>query len=842
MNTRLLILASLLIFFGSCHKDSVTETSSNNIITGSTNYVQEEGDIQGLVSDLEGNPVAEASVSVEGFTSETDEFGFFKFENILLNPLGNFIKVQKAGFILGSDYIYPTGGIAHSHIKLISLDTDQSFNSLEGGQIDVTNGGTITFPSQAIVSLDGSAFDGIVNIRAQRIATDDPNLSDIMPGDLLGIDEEGKNVVLGTLGMIAVELYDDAGNELQIKEGQSAEIYLPIADQDLDLAPSEIPLWHFDEEIGIWIEEGVGVREGNQYKATVSHFSFWNWDAPFPIIRLDGKILLSNGEPAANFKVGIKANGIGTKYGWTDSDGNFGGDVPKGVALELSVFDPNCDEDFDKQIIGPFINNIALNDIIINVDFITISGKVSCLGQGQADAIILIKTEAQNYFEQTDAEGNYTIYLASVNCANFDVFEIFAYDGDSQNASPTENYNIDFSGVIDLEICTIDCDHEVNITADLSTLCPGGNATLSAEVTNGSGNFNYNWTSGLSGSNVSITEALIYCVTVTDIDAGCDKIACEEIIFNNDLSLMVDVTQPVCGGLNGSFNITASGGVAPYQYSVEGPTGITTGETVFSNVDLGIYKITITDVNDCVVIQTVTLNDIGQLQCTLSAVDLCGFGQIIPNCDGSNLTFNWSDGSTNSILQVFSSGTYCVTITDQNGCEFVDCTVLTISDFIEIFSTNICTDNIYEFKISDFLQQLIVTGANTNQETFQDLANLNFDVLRFGYSADVEMSSYNGCQEFASISVPEFEGLTIDNIQNTTCGTCTDGFVEFSIDNLALCAGCQVGEVSIFEISDLTMDLKTQNDNEELPSGSYQLVVRDLNNGCFIANEAFDIE
>ncbi len=842
MNARLLIIASLLIFFNSCHKDTVTENSSENVITGSTNYVQEEGDIQGLVSDFNGDPVADAEVSVAGFISSTDEHGFFKFQNILLNPGGNYLKVQKDGFILGSDYIYPTGGIAHSHIKLISLSTDQTFSSTEGGQVEVSDGGTINFPDQAIVNIDGSSFEGQVNVRAQRIATDNPNVSDLMPGDLLGIDHEGKNVVLGTLGMIAVELYDDAGNELQLKEGSSAEIIVPIADDDLDVAPAQIPLWHFDEDIGMWIEEGIGIREGNQYKATVSHFSFWNWDAPFPIIRLDGKILLSNGEPAANFKVGIKASGIGTKYGWTDSEGNFGGDVPKGVALELSVFDPNCDEDFDKQIIGPFINNIALNDIIINVDFITISGKVSCLGEAQENANIFIKTDAQNYFQQTDAEGNYTIYLASVNCATFDDFEIFAYDGASQNASQAQNFSIDFTGAIDMEICSFNCDHEVSIIADLSTLCPSGTASLMAEVVNGSGNFSYNWTTGLSGANVSINEGMLYCVTVTDNDAGCDKIACDEIIFNNDLSLSVDVTQPVCGGLNGSFNILASGGVGPYSYTVDGPGGIIVDQTEFTNVDLGTYQITVVDVNDCIVIQTVTLNDIGQLQCNLTAIDLCGFGQIATDCDGSNLNFLWSDGSTGDMLEVFVPGTYCVTITNQNGCDFEDCVVLNIEQIPEIFSNGSCTDNIYDFSFTDLLAQVEINGANGINLVFQDQFNLGFDVLEFGYSAEVNMITFNGCQNWDNIDLPEFEGLSITNIQNTTCGTCEDGFVTFNIDALANCSSCEIGEVSIFEVNDLNTDLKTLNDNQQLPSGSYQLVVRDLNSGCFIANEAFNIE
>ena len=41
-----------------------------------------------------------------------------------------------------------------------------------------------------------------------------------------------------------------------------------------------MPLWYFDEQKGMWVEEGVATKQGNQYVGTVNHFTDWNCDIP----------------------------------------------------------------------------------------------------------------------------------------------------------------------------------------------------------------------------------------------------------------------------------------------------------------------------------------------------------------------------------------------------------------------------------------------------------------------------------------------------------------------------------------------------------------------------------
>ena len=72
-----------------------------------------------------------------------------------------------------------------------------------------------------------------------------------MPGALIADAANGNTVVLGTLGMMAVELTGASGQKLNLKQGSQATIEFPAV---TDYTPSQINLWYFDEEQGRWQE------------------------------------------------------------------------------------------------------------------------------------------------------------------------------------------------------------------------------------------------------------------------------------------------------------------------------------------------------------------------------------------------------------------------------------------------------------------------------------------------------------------------------------------------------------------------------------------------------------
>jgi hypothetical protein len=163
--------------------------------------------------------------------------------------------------------------------------------------------------------------------------------------------------------MIGVELKGNSGQELKIKSGQKADLTFPIPTALQATAPNTIDLWHYDETKARWIQEGTATRNGNNYIAQVSHFSFWNCDAPFPLVEFCVKLVDSlTGKPLNNVGVRIIRPNGNPGFGRTDTAGNVCGKVPRNEPLKLQVLNP-CNQPSNVYNIGPFTSNTNIGTI-----------------------------------------------------------------------------------------------------------------------------------------------------------------------------------------------------------------------------------------------------------------------------------------------------------------------------------------------------------------------------------------------------------------------------------------------------------------------------------------------
>jgi hypothetical protein len=164
-----------------------------------------------------------------------------------------------------------------------------------------------------------------------------------MPGNLRGLNTSNEEKYLMSFGMFATELMDAAGNPLQLANGKQAEISNEVPPSLLASAPSTIPLWHFDTNKMIWIEEGTATLNGNKYVGKVSHFSFWNCDEPMNAINLEMTLVDQNNLPLTGYTVKLTnptTNSVG--YGITNSNGWVGGLVFANANLTMEVYgNPN---------------------------------------------------------------------------------------------------------------------------------------------------------------------------------------------------------------------------------------------------------------------------------------------------------------------------------------------------------------------------------------------------------------------------------------------------------------------------------------------------------------------
>lgn len=212
----------------------------------------------------------------------------------------------------------------------------------------------------------------------------------------------------------------------------------------------------------------------------------------------------------------------------------------------------------------------------------------------------------------------------------------------------------------------------INLNVQATNLtCPNVNTgQVQATVTGGAPPYTFQWSNGLQGPVISNLAAGTYTVTVTDT-RGCSVTATATVTSPPPLIAAITPTNPTCTGLNnGSVTATATGGTPPYTYQWNngalGPTR--------NNLGPGTYTVTVRDLNNCIVTQSVTLAPLSNL--------MVGAVPMAPTCPGVNngsvtanpsggvppYTYVWSIGGGGQVRNNLAPGTYSVTVTDALNC------------------------------------------------------------------------------------------------------------------------------------------------------------------------------
>jgi hypothetical protein len=379
-----------------------------------------------VVVDENNQPVQGATVKSGANTTTTDRYGVFRFNNIQLSKENGYVRVEKAGYFNGNRSFVTTAGRIHNvRIKLLPKSVTGTFAATAGGTVTLASGGKVVLPANAITDAGGNAYTGSVNVAMTWIDPTASNLPDIMVGDLRGVTTDGQERGLATYGMLGVELTGGGGQPLKIATGKTAELSFPIPASLTGNAPATIDLWHFDEVKGRWIQEGTAAKSGNYYIAQVSHFSFWNCDAPFPLINLCMNLVnAANSQPLINVQVRIKRPDGSYGYGYTDSTGNLCGKVPKNEALVLQLMD-QCNTVAYSRNIGPFSADASLGTVSVilpSANTLTIAGTLTnCTGGNVTNGAVVIYTDFGNSYSIPVANGNFsfTLIRCSASTLNF---------------------------------------------------------------------------------------------------------------------------------------------------------------------------------------------------------------------------------------------------------------------------------------------------------------------------------------------------------------------------------------------------------------------------------------
>ena len=451
----LVLLASPAFLINSCQNEFSSEFPVNTVPEAPVNDAERvTASITGIVVNENDIPITGITVTSSGSNMVTDHYGMFRFKNISLSKANASVKVEKNGYFTAIRTFPAAAGRNHNvRIKLIPKTNAGSFSAAAGGTVTISGGGKLVIPATAVTDASGNSYSGTVNVAMTWINPTSPDLGSIIMGDLRGVTTGGQERVLETYGMLGVELTGAGGQALKIASGKTAELTFPIPAALQGGAPASITLWHFDEATARWKEEGTATKTGSNYVASVSHFSFWNCDAPWPQITLCMTLLNSNNQPLANVPVRIKRVNVPSSVatGYTDSLGNLCGIVPKNEPLIMEVLSP-CGVPVFTQNIGPFSSNTSLGNVTVNipaVNQVLLTGNVvNCSNQPVTNGYVFIYYSGGNYTTANITNGSFSanIINCSANTLNFSVSPVD--HSAQQQGNPVSSSGI--SGIVNM--------------------------------------------------------------------------------------------------------------------------------------------------------------------------------------------------------------------------------------------------------------------------------------------------------------------------------------------------------------------------------------------------------
>ncbi|WP_198245450.1 Ig-like domain-containing protein [methane-oxidizing endosymbiont of Gigantopelta aegis] len=235
---------------------------------------------------------AAVKIGLNSVNTSTDPAGRFEATGVSMSELTSDnlnqffpVQVQASGYSSGYAKAILIPGTTSYHV-IVNLDPVSDQITQDD---DLSQGVPIQENGQTVGSLTispSSLPDGVTQVTGTVTYLEPTgDLSSSPGGDLLALpanaDPNSAPVPLETYGMMEFDLRDQNGNEIHQLNGE-AEVCM-AATSGLQ-AGDTVPLWYYDVERGLWIEEGQGTVQSRNGQlmicGNVTHFTWWNYDRP----------------------------------------------------------------------------------------------------------------------------------------------------------------------------------------------------------------------------------------------------------------------------------------------------------------------------------------------------------------------------------------------------------------------------------------------------------------------------------------------------------------------------------------------------------------------------------
>ena len=207
-----------------------------------------------------------------------------------------------------------------------------------------------------------------------------------------------------------------------------------------------------------------------------------------------------------------------------------------------------------------------------------------------------------------------------------------------------------------------------------STICIGQSVTLNASANGGHplGGYTFDWTSpAFNGPSYSVspTTTTTYTVIATDT-LGCTGTDVVTIIVGTPIIITASGSPTNCSGsCDGAGSVSATGSFGGYSYIWSNGAISSTVSSLCTST----YTVIVTDLLGCTAQDTIQVLEPTPIALTVTTTNSnCnlpdGSATVVASGGVGGYSYLWTDGQTTATATNLIPGTYCVIVTDLNGC------------------------------------------------------------------------------------------------------------------------------------------------------------------------------
>ena len=306
---------------------------------------------------------------------------------------------------------------------------------------------------------------------------------------------------------------------------------------------------------------------------------------------------------------------------------------------------------------------------------------------------------------------------------------------------------------------------KVTLVNQVDPLCyNSADGELEIAISKAKANYSTTWNNGDTSTVIQNLTAGTYDVVVAD-ENGCSTFESYTLVQPDSISIDFVSVEASCGNSDGKLFPNVSGGTQPYTYNWQ-PGASPTDSLV--NITAGVYELEVTDTNNCVISNSVALNNFGAFSLTIDSIVYPDCGQnngyisVQPTSSDTSITYAWSNSGTNKTINNLGVGVYNVTATDSTGC------IAVLS--VNLPNRNLTTPQICVASVDTALNKVIVVWDETATPAAQSYTLYTETKPGGGYVKLAQIAAGQGGTYIDSVSNVDKNPHRYTIVGNYSCG------------------------------------------------------------------------